>query len=995
MAAPHQPARAGHRHVWRVAAAAGRGLSRGLQAVVAIAVLGGLCLGLPWALVRFVGWPLPDHIPSLDDLGAVLMTPMSARFLLDTLACLVWLIWFFFALDVAGCLLDVARGARWPELAAQSRPLRRVAATLIGALLLAFLSRTAIAAPIAGVGGATPEGHGSVVATAPQYLDTAATSAVPAGIERVRLPQDGIHDSLYRVAKRCLGDGDRWPELWALNRGSAQPGGRILTTPSLIHPGDLLRLPQAPTPPERPAAPIVPPPAPSQQSEPDPATSPSTVLTRPAVPSTDLVVPSAPAEPVGGVSWGTEVFVSLGLAAAVSAALVAVRRRHRARYRPGSGRRDDDLPVAPVVYQLHLAHLHAQHHDEDDDLIAETRRAATSAEDEARDRTPGERPHGEAASVQVLPRHRRRTLGHDEPGGDAGSNRAALAPEIALSAGEPGSDGGHQPDSQAAGDATLALDLAHAHGLGLVGPGSYAAARALLLTILTTTPAATVVVPVADLTRLLGVPVRANDLPDAMRVVEDLGAELADLESRMTAGVGNAAVSGPWVLVTSPPPGGDETRARLQGLLDAGGRIGITALILGQWRPGVTASVTAAGTITATDPGLGEGLRGTRAFTLPDTAARDLLAFLRSASPTPSSGAAPATSASANPAGDTTPSGTRDLASSSDAGTGQAGASSEPSGPAGPGLEIISTASADVAGDAGRVVLFDDAAHGRPAVPPDSGQAAPLVLSVFGAPTLAWRSDTAHRDRPAEISGGFSRRLTELLVFLAVHPGGVSRDAVVDALWAEHAPRDPASVLRTVVSRIRRAVEQGTGGTVSEIVLAERGRYHLAPGLVEVDFSAFCAAVTRRRAATTEQARIAAYEAIVAAYGGALADGFDAGWLTAAREATRRDALDAVAALARARVHDDPDSTLDLLETARAFDPHNELLYRDIMRLEHTLGRHDAISRTLTLLETRLGEIDATPTPGTVDLAARLRELHTGITTPSLSQSTAHDRRDE
>jgi hypothetical protein len=133
----------------------------------------------------------------------------------------------------------------------------------------------------------------------------------------------------------------------------------------------------------------------------------------------------------------------------------------------------------------------------------------------------------------------------------------------------------------------------------------------------------------------------------------------------------------------------------------------------------------------------------------------------------------------------------------------------------------------------------------------------------------------------------------------------------------------------------------------------------------------------------------------VAAYGGALADGFDADWLTAAREATRRDALDAVAALARARVHDDLDYTLGLLEAARVFDPHNELLYRDIMRLEHTLGRHDAISRTLALLATRLGEIDATPTPATVDLAVRLRELHTGITTSAPRHSTAHDRPDE
>ena len=54
------------------------------------------------------------------------------------------------------------------------------------------------------------------------------------------------------------------------------------------------------------------------------------------------------------------------LAAAVSAALVVARRRHRRGYRPGSGRRDD-LPVAPAVYSLRLAHLRRDAPDDTDD----------------------------------------------------------------------------------------------------------------------------------------------------------------------------------------------------------------------------------------------------------------------------------------------------------------------------------------------------------------------------------------------------------------------------------------------------------------------------------------------------------------------------------------------------------------------------------------------------------------------------------------------------
>lgn len=59
---------------------------------------------------------------------------------------------------------------------------------------------------------------------------------------------------------------------------------------------------------------------------------------------------------------------------------------------------------------------------------------------------------------------------------------------------------------------------------------------------------------------------------------------------------------------------------------------------------------------------------------------------------------------------------------------------------------------------------------------------------------------------------------------------------------------------------------------------------------------------------------------------------------------------------------------------ARAFDPHNELLYRDIMRLQQQLGHLDAIPRTLTLLTTRLTEIDETPTAQVLELATCLQQ---------------------
>jgi DNA-binding SARP family transcriptional activator len=180
--------------------------------------------------------------------------------------------------------------------------------------------------------------------------------------------------------------------------------------------------------------------------------------------------------------------------------------------------------------------------------------------------------------------------------------------------------------------------------------------------------------------------------------------------------------------------------------------------------------------------------------------------------------------------------------------------------------------------------------------------------------------------------------------------------------------------MNTALTRLRRALLGATDGQIADVVLNTDARIGLNPDLVDVDYWRFDAAVAARRSACTDEERPAAHQLVVDSYGGELAEGVGAEWIEAAREAVRRDAVDSVAALARALAPDDPQRTLDLLETARAFDPHNELLYRDIMRLQARLGRPDAIARTLALLTTRLAETGDQPAPGTLDLAHRLQE---------------------
>ncbi|MFJ7218932.1 BTAD domain-containing putative transcriptional regulator [Amycolatopsis sp. NPDC098790] len=805
---------------------------------MALTLLSGLCAALPWALVRFIGWPLPDHLPTVTELGEVLRARLSTSLLLDVLACGAWLLWVAFLVELARCVRDLVLTAGRPDAAWRGGPIRRIAAVLITAVVVSFVSRTALAASS---GGSAVQAGTSSSITPRSAVDAAAEE-----VELVRPPWDGAHDSLYRIAQRRLGDGDRWPEIWRLNAGSVQPAGRTLTSPRLIHPGDRIRLPPA-------TGHVGPKPLPQTPPAPPATSSPPT--------------PTAPSvSPSPGASWVPGVYVGLGLAGAISAALLIVRRRHRAGYRPGSGQRGDDLPVAPVVYQLHLAHQHVQTGLDD---------AEAEAEGDVPERGTG------------------------------------------LELGEPADEAA----------AELALDLAGTHGLGLVGPGGHAAARALLLTAMTSTRHPEVVAPAADLRNLLGVAEPGTELPACVHTVGDLATALACLDG------GDPATSASWILVATAPAD-EPDRTRLQHALAERG-VNASALLLGQWHPGVTVYVDAAGAITATSPGPGDALRGRRAFSLPESATRELFALF-------------------------------------DVAHGDRDERPEPALERAQGLEIADSPAVDEP---------DVKAEPVTALVVDAQQsvATPLVLSVFGQPRLSWRRDITRPDRAVEITGSLSRRLWELLLYLALHPHGVPRAAIIDSLWASRPAQDPAAVLRTVLSRLRSTIQKATSPDIGDLVVAEHGRYRLAPMVVEVDYWSFADALARRRTTTDEQQRAAANAAIVAGYGGELAAGVEAEWLTALREGVRRDALDAVAALARGRVQNDPESTLELLESARDFDPHNELLYRDIMRLEHNLGRRHAITRTLRLLEARLAEIGETPTPATIRLAQRLRGLDIGV----------------
>src|SRR3954454_18349541 len=119
----------------RVILAAGR-LLRGL---LAMAVLLALLGGIPWLLATIVGWPLPDHMPGLGELGTTLTSPLDDQKIFNLLAVITWALWLLFVRDVlvevaltAGETTAARRGRPRPARRRPVGPVRVVAAVLVG-----------------------------------------------------------------------------------------------------------------------------------------------------------------------------------------------------------------------------------------------------------------------------------------------------------------------------------------------------------------------------------------------------------------------------------------------------------------------------------------------------------------------------------------------------------------------------------------------------------------------------------------------------------------------------------------------------------------------------------------------------------------------------------------------------------------------------------------------------------------------------------------------
>ena len=933
----------------RVVTAAGR-LLRGL---LALAILLGLLGGVPWLLVSFVGWPLPDHMPGIAELSNALASPLDDRKILNLLAIVAWGLWLLFVRDVlvetiltAAEAADAHRGRPRPPRRRSVGPVRLVAAVLVGAIagaiLLDSLRSTVTTKASRSAAVANAAAHTPAVAVAPAHAarlpaveasthagprpalaaparPSIVTVAVRTGRNDSDIPAwahdapGGIHhvvkgDNLWDIAEAKLGDPFRWREIYVLNRGKPQSNGYALTDPDEIHIGWVLVLPArspAAPPPAGEAggnpAPDIPPaqtPPPAPPANPPPSPSPP-ATTEPATPAPSASVGSSPAAPSPHPAASQpaaqedeyEHGVSMPSQGWVSLGLAAT--------------------IAAVAALLRLQ---------------QRRRARLGFPIPLH---TGPAPSPVSDSLHTADAAGRRLLATRDSGPLPGL--MSQPPRVPAPIGMDGN-----------GQEISLFDLP-GPGMALHGDGAPAAARAVLAAALATgvtddLPTRPIVVTSADtLAQLLPAgaapvgldPNRETFDGERLVIVADTAMAVTHLEEEMihrrrlldsmsvdsvtelNAGTRHVEYLPPYVVLMPADP---RYTARLLAVAAHRAALQMHPVLVGTSEGMPAYQVAADGALTAA-PYDGTPVDGGRLATLAARELVDVLAMIGQAAARPETG-------------------------------------NEPPGPQ------PEPAALDAAVDLAEI---PESRH-------DEATTVPVRLRVLGPPTLATQ------DGP--ITTGVRTGSRAVLTVLAAYPRGRSYEEMVAVLHPGAAPDVGVNRVRTDLNAVRSLLREATGiEGKGKFILYNNAdsRYRIDPDMIEVDLWRILSAINRaNKAADDETACLAALREAAECYGGDFGEGQDWPWVIDYATTYRHQLLGVYARIAELLEADQPDQAIAALEAAIEYDPVNEELYQRVMRIHGRLARPDAVRRTMRLLENRLAELgQAEPSEATRRVAER------------------------
>jgi nucleoid-associated protein YgaU/DNA-binding SARP family transcriptional activator len=221
-----------------------------LTGLGALTLAAGLVLGVPAALIVYVGWPLPTRLPTLEGIRLALRSGIDPQLLINTLAIIVWVVWAQLVVALTVEVAAVARGRaarRVPVLPGIQAAAAHLVATitLVAASLGPLRPHPAAVVPLSAL---IPEATHHTLLLDPDHAVSTEPDARPV---KPHQPAGGQHtyrvqrfDTLWRIAETTLGDGQRWQEIRDLNLGRPTSDGQVITRATeRIAPGSSLLLP--------------------------------------------------------------------------------------------------------------------------------------------------------------------------------------------------------------------------------------------------------------------------------------------------------------------------------------------------------------------------------------------------------------------------------------------------------------------------------------------------------------------------------------------------------------------------------------------------------------------------------------------------------------------------------------------------------------------------------------------------------------------------------
>ncbi len=193
-----------------------------------------------------------------------------------------------------------------------------------------------------------------------------------------------------------------------------------------------------------------------------------------------------------------------------------------------------------------------------------------------------------------------------------------------------------------------------------------------------------------------------------------------------------------------------------------------------------------------------------------------------------------------------------------------------------------------------------------------------------------------------------------LAYFITFRSERIPCERVFDAIWADK-PGRGMTAFHTALSRLRHALRKGNAAP--RFVLVEASEYWLDNAAFSVDVNEFDTALTKARAASTEELAAHWYEQAISLYHGEYLENLYYDWLFAERHRLTQTYISALRNLANFHfTHERFTTALELLQRALRVDNLNEDLHCQAMRTHVALGDQAGLVHQYQELEKTLSE---------------------------------------